>query len=57
MKQTFSIVALSALLVCSCSRHMDYYDESQSNTVNELKNAENKIGVTIDPSQSWVLTE
>ena len=57
MKKSFYFLTLAAVLTASCSKTADVFDEEQSNAASELKNAENKIGVTIDPGQTWVLTE
>ena len=47
--------AILTLMLGACSKEKDMYDYSAAAN-QEVKNAENMLGVKIDPNQTWVMT-
>ena len=61
MKKALLFLCMPALLLASCNKEKDLYQEPTDNKVNnvndEKQNAEDKLGVTIDQNQTWQMSE
>jgi len=51
----YLMIAVAGLAIASCNK-MDDYGPQRASDAEAVANAENALGVTIDPNQSWLMT-